>query len=108
MSEPHDEKPVHCAEPPDGKVLFSALGWLGVLGLFGLIVYVTYVRQGPNPVDPAHADRARIRASVEAEQTRLATSYEWVDRSKGIVRIPIDRAKQLVLADLKKAPEASR
>jgi len=34
------------------------------------------------------ADMARFRAAEEAEMT----SYGWVDRDKGIVRIPIDQA----------------
>ncbi len=44
-------------------------------------------------VDPA-ADIARLHA---AEQERL-TGYGWVDRGAGTVRIPIDRAMQLLAA----------
>jgi hypothetical protein len=39
------------------------------------------------------ADLARLRAAEEAD----LNSYGWVDRSAGTVRIPIDRAMQLLL-----------
>jgi len=48
----------------------------------------------PEPrLQTAPADDLRnLRA---AEQTRL-TTYGWVDRKAGVVRIPIERAKELV------------
>ena len=36
-----------------------------------------------------------LRYLRAAEQTRL-TTYGWVDRKAGVVRVPIDRAKELV------------
>jgi hypothetical protein len=50
----------------------------------------------PNPrlqTDPSD-DLARLRAE---EQTRL-TTYGWVDRQKGIVRIPIEEAMKKLVA----------
>jgi hypothetical protein len=44
-------------------------------------------------MDPA-ADLAAYRAA----QTRELTSYGWVDRQRGVVRIPIERAMQDVAA----------
>jgi hypothetical protein len=35
--------------------------------------------------------------ALRAREDRELTTYGWVDRSNGIVRIPIDRAMQLVL-----------
>jgi hypothetical protein len=43
-------------------------------------------------VSPA-ADLASFRATEDAELTR----YGWIDKSAGVVRIPIDRAMELVL-----------
>lgn len=48
--------------------------------------------QPPNRSTPVK-DLAEMR---EAEQKAL-TTYGWVDRQKGIVRVPIDRAMQLTL-----------
>ena len=42
----------------------------------------------------AHLDEMRAR-----EQT-AATSYAWIDKSKGIVQLPIDRAMELTLQEL--------
>ncbi len=41
-------------------------------------------------------ERTELRSYSEEEQQRLAT-YEWVDKSKGIVRIPINRAMDLIV-----------
>lgn len=42
-------------------------------------------------------DEPAMLEEYEAEQARKLTTYGWVDREKGIVRIPIDRAKALLL-----------
>jgi hypothetical protein len=41
------------------------------------------------------ADMARFRAEEEAE----LSSYGWVDRGRGVVRIPIDQAMEKVARD---------
>ncbi len=42
-------------------------------------------------------DEPAMLREYRAEQHRKLTTYGWVDREKGIVRIPIDRAKALLL-----------
>ena len=39
-------------------------------------------------------------ARVRSEQTERISRYEWVDREAGIVTIPVDRAMELVAAEL--------
>jgi len=39
---------------------------------------------------------------AENEQQVILTEYRWIDKEKGIVRIPIDRAMDLMLAEAKK------
>jgi len=41
-------------------------------------------------------ERTELRSYSEEEEKKLAT-YDWVDKSKGIVRIPIDRAMELIV-----------
>jgi hypothetical protein len=41
-------------------------------------------------------ERTELRSYADEEQQRLAT-YDWVDKDKGIVRIPIDRAMELIV-----------
>jgi len=42
----------------------------------------------------AHLDEMRAR------EKSIATSYAWIDKSKGIVQLPIDRAMELTLQEL--------
>lgn len=44
-------------------------------------------------IDDDHAERLKLYAAQNAE----LNSYGWVDRSNGIVRIPIERAMDLIL-----------
>lgn len=49
-----------------------------------------------------------LAALRERELTRLST-YQWVDRKAGVVRIPVDRALELTLRDWKEgAPSSGR
>ena len=41
-------------------------------------------------------------------QEEILTSYGWVDRQAGIVRIPIERAMEMVAAGHSPAPEAAK
>ena len=34
--------------------------------------------------------------AVRAQEDRILTTYGWVDKSRGVVRIPIDEAMRLV------------
>jgi hypothetical protein len=56
---------------------------------------VTRVGEFPKPrlEVKASADLAKLRAAEEAD----LDSYGWIDQSSGAVRIPIDRAIQLIL-----------
>lgn len=42
-------------------------------------------------------DEPATLEEYRAEQERKLMTYGWVDREKGIVRIPIERAKELIL-----------
>jgi hypothetical protein len=41
-------------------------------------------------------ERTQLRQFIEDQDRKLAT-YDWVDKDKGIVRIPIDRAMELIV-----------
>jgi hypothetical protein len=47
---------------------------------------------GPRLQTSARADLARFRAHEE----QTLNSYGWIDRNKGLVRIPIERAMNLL------------
>jgi hypothetical protein len=88
----------------------AVFGVLSAVGLFGILVglqamYLNMsdaeqnrkdVRSGPN----ALADQLAV------QQTQLH-SYHWVDEKKGIVAVPIDRAMDLVVNELRDAQATS-
>jgi len=85
--------------------------WLGVVLLFlffGIFVFVL-VAATPHGNDyeqkRAKAREEKLKTMREGANKDL-NSYGWVDKGKGVARIPIDRAMQLTLRDLaSKRPE---
>jgi hypothetical protein len=73
-----------------------------ILGLATVVVMILVMVWVSRPVAPAPApDEAAPRTleEVEAEEARLLGSYEWMDREAGVVRIPIERAMELVILE---------
>ena len=79
--------------------------WLGVVFLFVLFGLIVLAVIGPSPRTSDYEEtRAkkrmeRLKALHEENQKDL-TTYAWVDKSKGVARIPIDRAMELTVGDL--------
>ena len=44
--------------------------------------------------------RQERRAELEGEAKSAATSYGWINQNDGIVRLPVERAIELTLADI--------
>ena len=102
MSSPHQSNERLDPEPSDRKVLFSALGWLGVFFLFVLIVVIAYLpNRAASQYEVDKAERFEIKRNLDARQERLATTYDWVSQSDGVVRIPIERAMELTVRELR-------
>jgi hypothetical protein len=79
--------------------------WIGVVllfALFGLLALVI-VRASPRG-DTYEMKRAKARAekleAAQKENMSALTTYAWVDKTKGIARIPVDNAMQLTMAEL--------
>ena len=79
--------------------------WVGVVFLFCLFGVIVLAVVGPAPRgDTFEETRAKKRFEAlktlrEADAKELET-YGWVDKNKGVVRVPIDRAMQLSLSEL--------
>ncbi len=79
--------------------------WLGIVCLFLLFGLIVLAVIGPSPrtsdYEEARAKKRmeKLKALQEENQKEL-TTYAWVDKNKGVARIPIDRAMQLTVADL--------
>ena len=80
----------------------GAFAGLIIVLLFAVLVaLLVWQRQGiPTVEDVRKEERLKILADLNAENQKILTQYRWIDKSKGIVGIPIDRAMNLVLADL--------
>ena len=81
---------------------FSA--WLGMVLLFALFGIIVLAIIGPSPRgDTYEQKRAKAREEklkTVQDEAKSLTSYGWIDKNKGITRIPIDRAMELTVAEL--------
>ena len=89
--------------PERAPISFGA--WLGVVLLFlffGIFVLVLVAATPHGNTYEAKRAEAREKKLNDARNTATGelNSYAWVDKGKGIARIPIDRAMQLTLRDL--------
>jgi hypothetical protein len=87
--------------------------WLGVVllfALFGLLAMVA-IKASPRGTDyEKKRAEARLKKLEDAQKENLTalTSYGWVDKNKGVARIPINEAMQIMLVELpNKKPTAA-
>src|SRR6266516_4014855 len=79
--------------------------WLGIVLLFALFGVIVLAVIGPLP---RGTDYEETRAKKRIENLKTAredaekalNSYAWIDKNKGVVRIPISRAMELTVAEL--------
>jgi hypothetical protein len=79
--------------------------WVGVVLLFVLFGAIVVAVIGPSPRGDTYEQmRAEARAKklkeARDEDAKALTTYAWVDKNKGTVRLPIDRAMELTVTDL--------
>jgi hypothetical protein len=81
--------------------------WLatGFLGLASLAFLLRPLGVTSNTVTESAAKvRLEKLAKLRQEQEKLADSYGWIDKSKGIGHIPISKAMDLIVPELRSAP----
>ena len=87
--------------------------WVGVVLLFaffGLLAFVALKAspRGDNFERKRAEERMKKLEAAQKESQAALTSYAWVDKTKGVARIPIDDAMKLTLAQLaEKKPTAA-
>ncbi|MGC2627995.1 MAG: hypothetical protein WA269_14275 [Candidatus Udaeobacter sp.] len=79
--------------------------WLGIVCLFVLFGIIVLAVIGPSPRTSDYEEaRAKKRMeklkALQEENQKDLTTYEWLDKNKGVARIPIDRAMEVTVADL--------
>lgn len=101
-----------------GFAIFTALSFLGVFWMYGgLSSYhekhqaevPTLVQKGDvfPPAPHLQNDTVADMVTMDAAQNAILESYGWVDKEKGVVRIPIDRAVKLALERANQKSESS-
>ena len=79
--------------------------WLGIVCLFVLFGLIVLAVIGPSPRTSDYEEmRSKKRMeklkTLHEESQKELTTYAWVDKNKGVARIPIDRAMEVTVADL--------
>ena len=89
--------------PPKGKSSGPMIvtGLVMILLFSGFVIFLISEGESIPNVEDVHA-QARLKnlADLNTENQKVLTQYRWVDKSKGVVGVPIDRAMDLVLAEL--------
>jgi hypothetical protein len=80
----------------------TVLTILVMLLVFVGLVWVVFVQRQaiPTSTEQKREERVKNLAQLNADNQKTLTTYHWVDKSKGIVGIPINRAMELTLKDL--------
>src|SRR5207249_6050101 len=79
--------------------------WLGIVFLFALFGLIVLAIIGPSPRGSDY-EQTRAKKRMENLKTsredaeKVLNTYAWVDKNKGVVRIPISRAMELTVAQL--------
>ena len=79
--------------------------WFGVVLLFALFGVIVLAIIGPMPRGSDYEEkRAKERMeklkTVHEEAAKALNTYTWIDKTKGVVQIPISRAMDLTVAQL--------
>jgi hypothetical protein len=92
-----------------GRTPWSA--WFGIVLLFVLFGVIVLAIIGPAPRGSDYEEtRAKKRVenlkTLRDEADKALTTYGWIDKNKGVARVPIERAMELTVTDLAKQKPA--
>jgi hypothetical protein len=85
--------------------------WFGIVLLFALFGVIVLAIIGPAPRGSDYEEtRAKKRVenlkTLREEADKALTTYGWIDKNKGLARIPIEHAMELTVAELAKQKPA--
>lgn len=87
--------------------------WLGIVLLFAIFGLFVWAVMGAMPRTDSYEqkraeDRVKKAQAARDEGNAALHGYAYVDKAKGVVRLPIDRAMEVTMADLaQKKPTAA-
>jgi len=83
--------------------VITALVAIVLMFLFVFILATVYLPSRVTDVNESIIkERLSKLATVNAKQAEQVSSYAWVDKEKGIVRIPVEEAMKLTVIQLSK------
>ncbi|HEY0457086.1 MAG TPA: hypothetical protein VGE41_11975 [Verrucomicrobiae bacterium] len=78
---------------------------LAIIGAFLVAAWLVWAMYRYTHPLPAASNRANERQAalkqIRQDEGKALTEYDWLDRQKGIVRLPIERAKEITLLEYK-------
>jgi hypothetical protein len=85
--------------------------WFGIVLLFVLFGVIVLAIIGPAPRGSDYEEtRAKKRVenlkTLRDEADKALTTYGWIDKNKGVARVPIERAMELTVTGLAKQKPA--
>jgi len=76
---------------------------LAVAGAFLVMAWLVWLMraytQAPSLAQARAVERLKIKADFDAANAPLLNGYDWADKDKGFVRVPVARAKELILQE---------
>jgi hypothetical protein len=103
-------------DPASPKPVFwvSVAAVFAGFALFLLLVYLARRPEGPVQVELAKISdeerwkytndgRAQRLADLRVHEQQQATTYAWIDRPRGVVQLPIERAMALTVQEINAA-----
>ena len=77
-----------------------AVGILGtLLVMAALVAIMRHYTEAPPVFAERSAERLQIKHEFDEANAPLINNYDWQDQSRGVVRVPLARAKELVLEE---------
>jgi hypothetical protein len=83
-----------------GRNVAWMIGVAGTLAIMAILVALLLRTTRPEDLDAARTrERLRFREEVRAADAQALSRYAWRDEAKGLVRIPIERAMEMVIRE---------
>ena len=97
-------------QPETGRAAWAyAAGILGAFLIVGALAWAIHrYAQPPRLGADRAAVRAKALADMRAEEAEALASPAWIDKAKGLVRLPIEQAMRLVEREWGQNPAAAR
>jgi hypothetical protein len=78
----------------------TVLAAVGTLLVMAWLVWLMRAyTQPPSLAETRATERMKTKAEFDAANAPLINGYDWADQQKGFVRVPVERAKELILQE---------